>query len=147
MGEIQMAGKKIAILSLVFAWLVTVPALAVPTPVIEKLDVTCQFRAGQMHTVSITMKWGIFLGTYSYEFAFKNTQGQQFLFYETVTAMGASTFPLPAGTYDLTISVVGRADPNTPTIMPWAGKTLYNNILVPLAVSTNGRGTGCRFSL
>jgi hypothetical protein len=98
-----------------------------------------------MYTVTLTMQWqpgGIQL----YEFLFTSSQGQQKRFYESMNAMGTGNFMVPAGTHTLTVSIVTRPTATTVLRVPNTGQAIYQNIVVPQPVSTNGRGTGCRFA-
>lgn len=140
-----MRAALIALVLLTIGFVPAASAVMLRTPVLEEWSAECKVVAGQMHTIRLKMKW-LGPGTESYEFRFTNAQGQHLRFYETLSSMGEGTFALPAGNYVLTVSIVGRSDPNNPVLMPGTGKSVYSDILVPTPVSTNGRGTGCRFA-
>lgn len=141
-----MRAALVALAFLTIAFVPSASALMLRTPVVEELNVECKIVSTQMHTIRLKMRW-LGPGTDSYEFKFTNAQGQHLRFYESVSAMGEGTFPLPAGNYVLTVSIVGRSDPNNPVLLPGTGQSVYRDIVVLTPVSTNGRGTGCRFSL
>jgi len=44
------------------------------------------------------------------------------------------------------VSIVTRPTATTVLRVPNTGQAIYQNIVVPQPVSTQGRGTGCRFA-
>jgi len=141
----EMTSKFATLLGLMTGLLLATPALAEwRTPAVEQIKVECAYRAGQMHTVRLTLKF-LGFGTDSYEFLFTNAQGQQTRFYEMVSSMGTGTFPVAAGTHKLTVRIVGRPEANTVVPKSHTGMAIYENIIVPQPISTQGRGTGCAF--
>ena len=117
------------------------PAYALSTPMVDTMKAECQMVDGQMHTIRITMVWNRVIGSDIYEMKFTNMQGQATKFYRGVNRMDPMTYPLPAGTYTLLITVVNVLHEQ------WrgTGQAQYRNIVIPVAVSSGGKGTGCVF--
>ena len=122
-------------------------------PTVYEIDVACGYADGQRYTVRIqSMKNGVTRFS-DYSFNFRNVQGGATLSLSPAASnVPASAviegpmqyynrqyqfFDIPAGVYDLTIShSPGSAQ---------SSSLIVTNVSVPVAVTTNGRGTGCRF--
>ena len=112
------------------------PVLAAPLPGILSVAVQCQMGGGTppvMLTVQVTQV-ALVGSTLAYEF--RNVVTGQKTIFTPVGGVYSYWFPLPTGTYNLTVKQLTGQAP----------QALWNNIVVPVAVATNGKGTGCRFS-
>ena len=117
---------------------ITSPASAIPTPVLDEVNAYCQFVNQEMHTVRLQMGFGQATPIQAYEVKFVSTGGQVLKFTESAFWNGTKTYPIPTGSYKITISIVQGA------IVPNTGQTIYN-LVVPPTISTGGKGTGCAF--
>ena len=112
------------------------PVLAQPLPGIQSVSVQCQMGGGaptpQILTVLVTHV--TFVGS-SLAYEFRNAATAQTTTYTPPGGVVSQWFPVPPGTYNLTVRQLTGQHP----------QALWNNIVVPIAVSTNGKGTGCRF--
>lgn len=111
-------------------------AFALATPGIASVSVQCEIIQGApnvLDTVRINFDSMIHMGL---EFDFRNVAtGQTVSFQLIANTWPSNPFPVPPGTYNLTVRQnYGQHS--------WS---VWNNIVVPHTVSTNGKGTGCRF--
>jgi len=105
-------------------------------PGIQSVSVQCVMGGGsttpQILTVQVTHV-ALVGSTLAYEF--RNVATGLKTTYTPVGGVYSQWFPVPTGTYNLTVKQLVGQGP----------QALWNNIVVPVAVSTNGKGTGCRF--
>jgi len=107
------------------------PVLAMPVPGIQSVSVQCQGSSPPFITVQVT--FAALADGPSLEF--QNVATGHKITWAPFGLVLTENIPLPAGTYNLTVKQrIGQGP-----------QSLWNNIVVPVAVSTNGRGTGCRF--
>jgi hypothetical protein len=123
-----------------------VPAFAgtTMTPQINSYGVECAMQGGQMKTVKFDIHYQN-LGLNGFQFRFRNQSSGQFTDYRiAASTSGLVRFALPQGKYDVTVTVIIPGPPFTQ--VPNSGALTFNNIVVPKAVSSNGRGLGCMFA-
>lgn len=117
---------------------------------IESVNVECKVVNGQTHTVRVAMVYnpatlGFPVGV-NHRYSFQNTGTGQIstFYYGSLHSPALTTFPLPQGSYNLTVAFSNESVMNAPAL---PGSVVYwNNIKVPATVSTHGRGTGCEFA-
>lgn len=78
-----------------------------------------------------------------YGFEFQNAGTGQATRFQHPSMASLMSFPLPPGTYNLTVMYVAS---DGWYVVPGHGKATRNNIKVPATVSAHGRGSGCEFA-
>lgn len=110
-------------------------ASAGTTPGIALVSVQCLMGGGtppEMLTVQVNFDSAVFV---SLKYEFRNVASGQTITYSPVGSALIVNLPVPPGTYNLTVKQPSGQH----------SQSLWTNIVVPHAVSTNGKGTGCRF--
>jgi hypothetical protein len=107
------------------------PSVQELTPPITGVVVTCTTQPTTEGMVKVN--FNVMVAGLVYEFRNVST-GQTITANSSPSPLGEFV-SLPPGTYDLTVK-----HPNN-----LHSRSLWVNIVVPVAVSTNGQGTGCRF--
>jgi hypothetical protein len=110
------------------------PAWAVTIPAIASVTVQCEIGGGTPpQTLTVQVTFAAPADQLRYEF--KNTFSGQTTTYTPFGMVLQQKLPLPPGTYNLTIKPLNAPNP----------QAVWNHIVVPVSVPTNGKGTGCRF--
>lgn len=132
------------VLAVMGALVVTCPVVA-ETPNIRSVSLECKIVRGEHHTVKVQLQPPYMFNVVveSNQFNFRNASGQTFSFLANPTVIDLS-FPVPAGTYKLTIDVVHHSNLDIPVSN--SSSAVYNpDIVVPPTMPLAGRGTGCKF--
>src|ERR1035437_8172690 len=128
----EMKSRKILFLGVVAGCMVFADLELANVPAIQSISVQCEVLGSQTFTVDVT-----FVSfANAVKFVFRNVATGQLVNWSDAGTMLTEKIPVPAGTYNLTVT----------TITGQGLQALWNNIVVPPIVSTNGQGTGCRFS-
>lgn len=113
------------------------------TPNLQSVLLECRIVNSQTHTVRAVLDWASASHSFDYGFEFQNAGTAQITRFQMSPMASLHSFPLPQGTYNLTVMYVGT---DGWYVAPGHGKATWSNIQVPATVSTHGRGSGCEFA-
>ena len=104
-------------------------------PGIQSVSVQCVLSGGVVPPEFLTVQVTFVSLVNFLTFEFRDVVTGQTKTYTPAPGYLTVHLPVPPGTYNLTVKQVSGTHP----------QALWNNIVVPPTVSTNGRGTGCQF--